>query len=137
MAARRLLDAALPIVAALVFVAAVVAIAGAAGSTLGYDYQAFVQHVADARRMKYDEAEPLAHGRVWTGAQALERKLKIKRRDGGIENLLLLIADTRTNRSWVATIGPGLASDFPLRAREVLQALAEGLDPGGSGIVML
>jgi hypothetical protein len=43
LAARRLLDAALPIVAVLVFVAAVVAIAGAAGSTLGYDYQAYVQ----------------------------------------------------------------------------------------------
>jgi len=40
---RRLLDAALPIVAVLVFVAAVTAIAGAAGSTLGYDYQAYVK----------------------------------------------------------------------------------------------
>ena len=43
MSARRLLDAALPIVAVLVFVATVVAIAGAAGSTLSYDYQAYVQ----------------------------------------------------------------------------------------------
>jgi hypothetical protein len=46
LAARRLLDAALPIVAALVFAAAVVAIAWAAGSTLGYDYQAYVQAAA-------------------------------------------------------------------------------------------
>jgi len=38
-----MLDAALPIVAVLVFVAALVAIAVAAGSTLGYDYQAYVQ----------------------------------------------------------------------------------------------
>jgi hypothetical protein len=40
---RRLLDAALPIVAVLVFATAVAAIAWAAGSTLGYDYQAYVQ----------------------------------------------------------------------------------------------
>lgn len=38
-------------------------------------YTSFVQGVADGRGMTYEEAEPLAHGRVWTGAQAKERKL--------------------------------------------------------------
>ena len=33
-------------------------------------YRGFVQRVADARKRKYDEMEPLAQGRVWTGAQA-------------------------------------------------------------------
>jgi protease-4 len=33
-------------------------------------YSGFVQRVADGRRRKYDQIEPLAQGRVWTGAQA-------------------------------------------------------------------
>jgi len=33
-------------------------------------YRGFVERVADARKRKYDEVEPLAQGRVWTGAQA-------------------------------------------------------------------
>ena len=56
MAARRLLDAALPIVAVLIFVGGGTAIAWAAGSTLGYDYQAYVQAAARllAGRPLYD-----------------------------------------------------------------------------------
>lgn len=33
-------------------------------------YTGFVQRVADGRKRKYDQIEPLAQGRVWTGAQA-------------------------------------------------------------------
>jgi protease-4 len=33
-------------------------------------YSGFVQRVADGRKRKYDQIEPLAQGRVWTGAQA-------------------------------------------------------------------
>jgi transcriptional regulator with XRE-family HTH domain len=77
-----------------------------------------------------------AETRVADG-QALERKLAIKRRDGGIDNVALLVADTRSNRAALAAIGPGLAADFPLGRRQILQPLAEGRDPGGSGIVMV
>lgn len=38
-------------------------------------YDDFVNHVAKGRGMTYDQTEPLAHGRVWTGAQAKERGL--------------------------------------------------------------
>ncbi len=38
-------------------------------------YQAFVQKVANARRMEFDQAEKLARGRVWTGAQAFKNGL--------------------------------------------------------------
>ncbi len=38
-------------------------------------YVNFVKRVAKGRKMEYDAAEKLAHGRVWTGAQALERGL--------------------------------------------------------------
>ena len=38
-------------------------------------YKDFVQHVADARHMSFEEAEKLARGRVWTGAQAFKNGL--------------------------------------------------------------
>jgi protease IV len=38
-------------------------------------YQGFVQRVADGRKRKYDDVEPLAQGRVWTGAQAKQNGL--------------------------------------------------------------
>ena len=68
--------------------------------------------------------------------QALERKLALKRRDGGLDHLILLVADTRRNRRALAS-APGAFADLPLRIREVVRALAAGRDPGGSGIVIL
>jgi protease-4 len=38
-------------------------------------YRGFLQKVADGRKLPLAEVEALAGGRVWTGAQALERKL--------------------------------------------------------------
>jgi protease-4 len=38
-------------------------------------YRGFVQRVADGRKRKYDEIEPLAQGRVWLGAQAKQNGL--------------------------------------------------------------
>lgn len=38
-------------------------------------YAAFLEVVAEARKMKPEEVHPIAAGRVWTGRQALERKL--------------------------------------------------------------
>jgi transcriptional regulator with XRE-family HTH domain len=68
--------------------------------------------------------------------QALERRLSLKRRDGGLAHDILLIADTPRNRRALAA-APAAFSDFPLRGREILTALAAGRGPGGSGIVML
>lgn len=38
-------------------------------------YMDFKQHVAEGRKMSVDAVEQVAQGRVWTGRQALERKL--------------------------------------------------------------
>jgi hypothetical protein len=72
-----------------------------------------------------------------TDGQALERRLALKIRDGGPGHVLLLVADTRLNRRVVATLRGVLRAQFPLDGRHVLRALRGGLDPGGSGIVML
>jgi len=52
-------------------------------------YQGFVQRVADGRKRKYDEVEPLAQGRVWLGAQAKENGLVDEL--GGLDRAVELI----------------------------------------------
>ncbi|OGO57857.1 MAG: hypothetical protein A2Z32_07125 [Chloroflexi bacterium RBG_16_69_14] len=68
--------------------------------------------------------------------QALERRIGAKQRDLGLERVVLLLADTATNRRAVARI-PELARRFPVSARACLHALALGRDPGGDAIVFL
>jgi protease-4 len=67
-------------------------------------YDSFLEAVGSSRRMSRDEVEPLAGGRVWTGSQALERKL--------VDELGGLQAAVRKARSLA-----GLDSSAP--AREV------------------
>jgi transcriptional regulator with XRE-family HTH domain len=68
--------------------------------------------------------------------QALERRLSLKRRDGGVDHVILLVADTPRNRRALAA-APAAFSDLPLATREILTELGAGRDPGGSGIVIL
>ena len=68
--------------------------------------------------------------------QALERRLALKRRDGGVDHVILLVADTARNRR-ALTSAPAAFADLPLRTREILAALRDERDPGGSGIVIL
>jgi len=68
--------------------------------------------------------------------QALERRLALKRRDGGVDHVILLVADTRRNRRALAS-APAAFENLPMRTREILAALRDGSDPGQSGIVIL
>lgn len=65
-------------------------------------YSIFLDVVATARRMPLDELQPIAGGRVWTGRQALERKL--------VDELGGLDAAVRKARSLA-----GLADGTPVR----------------------
>jgi transcriptional regulator with XRE-family HTH domain len=69
-------------------------------------------------------------------AQALERRVMLKRRDGGMDHVILVIADTRRNRDALAE-APAAFAAFPLRTRQILASLRAGRHPGGSGIVLL
>lgn len=69
--------------------------------------------------------------------QALLRRLELKRRDGGIEHMVLLLADTRTNRSALRAARPAIEAAFPVPQRAVLASIAKGTRLGGSGIVIL
>lgn len=69
--------------------------------------------------------------------QALERRLALKRRDGGEPRVVLLINDTRPNRAALAASRESLRSEFPLEARDILGALRAGRAPTAGGIVRL
>jgi transcriptional regulator with XRE-family HTH domain len=86
------------------------------------------------------------HGPGWTvfvdaetrirDVQALDRRTALKRRDTGTDRVILLIADTRSNRTILASLGDSLIRDA-IPGRTILAALQSGMDPGGSGVVLL
>jgi len=53
------------------------------------DYQSFVTKVAQARRRKFDEIEPLCQGRVWLGSQAKDNGLVDEL--GGLDRAIELV----------------------------------------------
>jgi transcriptional regulator with XRE-family HTH domain len=70
-------------------------------------------------------------------AQALSRRIALKRRDDESEVVILLVADTRHNRHVLRLAGPDLVADFPTPGRTALAALSGGKRPPGSAIVLL
>jgi len=74
---------------------------------------------------------------VLADLQDLQRRIARKQRDGGVDRVILLVADTRHNRAVLRDHLAALRATFPLSTREVLSALAYGRDPGGSGLVVL
>lgn len=69
--------------------------------------------------------------------QALQRRLRLKLRDGGVDHIMLLLADTRHNRTFVREVSAGFLSDFPIPGTVALSRLVAGEDPGGNAIVLL
>jgi len=69
--------------------------------------------------------------------QALQRRLALKLRDGGVDALILVLADTRHNRALLQAHGEELAQRFPVPGRRAMELLAAGAPPGGSAVVLL
>jgi transcriptional regulator with XRE-family HTH domain len=70
--------------------------------------------------------------------QATERKIGRKLRDDPtVEHVVLLVADTRTNRLALAEGREALRVQFPLDTRVTLGHLANGRCPGASAIVVI
>ncbi len=69
--------------------------------------------------------------------QALERRLELKRRDGAVDGVSLLLIDSRNNREFVRMNREALAARFPVSSTRALEALALGLDPGQGSVVLL
>ena len=69
--------------------------------------------------------------------QAVTRRLSLKMRDGGVDALLLVLADTRHNRAAVEAGWPSLADHFPVSPRDAWAALTAGRHPGASALLMV
>jgi hypothetical protein len=70
-----------------------------------------------------------------TDMQELARRLSLKKRDGGVDHLILVLSDTEWCRRLVRLNDLGEA--FPIPGRAALKALGEGRDPGGDAIVLI
>jgi transcriptional regulator with XRE-family HTH domain len=68
--------------------------------------------------------------------QAVERRLRAKQRDLGVQRAILLVADTRHNRHVIDHV-PELRREFSIGTRRCLVALGRGADPGGDCLVIL
>jgi hypothetical protein len=69
--------------------------------------------------------------------QALDRRLALKQRDGGVDQVVLLLADTRHNHELVRGNDAWIATRFADPGRRALELLAAGANPGGSAMVFL
>ena len=69
--------------------------------------------------------------------QAVDRRCALKRRDGAVDLVVLVVADTNANRRILALHRVALRSSFPLDTRQVLGAFRGGRAPAASGIVVL
>jgi hypothetical protein len=78
------------------------------------------------------EAETRARDR-----QELQRRLGAKQRDGGVDHVVLRLADTRHDRTFLRTVNEGFRSMFPIDGQTALRRLGEPSDPGGNAIILL
>lgn len=69
--------------------------------------------------------------------QALERRLALKARDGGVDGVSLLLTDSRHNRDFVRVHGPALGERFPVAGRRALELLAAGVNPGAGSVMLV
>jgi transcriptional regulator with XRE-family HTH domain len=69
--------------------------------------------------------------------QALGRRLALKKRDGGFDRLVLVVADTRLNRSIVREHADWVSEAFPLPGRRALELLRAGVQPDEDSLILL
>jgi hypothetical protein len=69
--------------------------------------------------------------------QALERRVALKQRDGFVDCVVLLLAETRHHRILLDVAGDGLRAAFPVSQRAALAALRQGRSPAGNALVLL
>lgn len=68
--------------------------------------------------------------------QAIDRRIALKRRDGRVDHAILLLANTRWNRGVVREFETHVKVNFPVPGPRAIASLAQGLDPGGSSLIL-
>jgi transcriptional regulator with XRE-family HTH domain len=69
--------------------------------------------------------------------QAMLRRIALKRRDGQVARLVLVVADTRHNRDVLRAAAREFAAAFPADPRRAIAQLREGIDPGDDVLLVL
>jgi transcriptional regulator with XRE-family HTH domain len=69
--------------------------------------------------------------------QANLRKLKLKVRDGEVDGMILLLADSRHHRAVLREHAALIRAEFPVDGRVALERLAAGRSPGGNAVVVI
>ena len=69
--------------------------------------------------------------------QALLRRERAKQAEGGVDRLLLLVANTKHNRLTLRQAGPVLVESLPMSTRAVMACLRRGELPAADGLVIL
>jgi hypothetical protein len=72
-----------------------------------------------------------------TDGQALERRLSLKLRDGGVDRLIVVVADTRHNRTVLRALASELNGLLPIQGRAAVEALHSDADPGGNLLILV
>jgi hypothetical protein len=70
-------------------------------------------------------------------AQAIERRIALKLRDGRVDVVLLIVPDTAANRRFLEQHREQLRGLLPLDSRQVFEAFRRGELPERSGIVIV
>ena len=96
------------------------------------DPRAWDATISSATESLAIEAESRLHD-----LQALDRRIGRKRRDGGVDDVILLVADTTANRRALLAGREALRASFQLDGREILARLRVGELPSQGGIVIL
>jgi hypothetical protein len=69
--------------------------------------------------------------------QALDRRLALKERDGGMDRLILLVLDSPSNRAVLRADGAQLFLRFRVPGARALELIGAGADPGGNALILL
>lgn len=72
-----------------------------------------------------------------TDIQAVQRRITLKCRDSGVDQAILLLSNTRTNRAALRDFLAAFSDAFPIAGRDAVRALREGRAPNGSSVILL
>ena len=76
-------------------------------------------------------------GNALSDIQAVERRVTLKQRDGAVDVVILVIADTKHNRQMLEMHRDELRGLLPLDSRQILASFRQGRLPERNGIVLL
>lgn len=74
--------------------------------------------------------------RVWD-VQSIVRRTRARERDGQVDRILIVLADTAHNRRVADELRRALGPDYATGARRLLRALRAGERLAGSGVILI